>query len=305
MPADPSPLHDRICLITGATSGIGEATARALVALGATVIVHGRDAEKGRRTVEALREPNPRTTMLRRSGEPGAPRAVSFVQADLARLADVHRLAQELQRTVPRLDVLVHNAGLASARRSLTADGYERTFAVNHLAPFLLTALLRSSLERSRAARIVVVSSEAHRGARIDFDDLMLAQGYTQLRAYSRSKLANLLFARALARRLSGSALTCNALHPGVVRTEIFREAPALLRGALATLGRLLLLSPEQGARTSVYLASSDHVAGRSGDYYIRCQPARPSDAALDDATAERLWQASAALTGLDRAFWS
>ncbi len=288
-------MRGKICLVTGATSGIGEATARGLAALGATLIIHGRDAQKGRSTVEALRQ------LAGASGLRAAPSAtatITFVQADLASLAEVRRLADELNRTLPRLDVLVLNAGLACAHRSLTSDGYERTFAVNHLAPFLLTALLRGLLERAPAARIVVVSSEAHRRTHLDFDDLMLARGYDQLRAYSRSKLANLLFTRALARRLAGSALTCNALHPGVVRTAIFREAPALLRGALATLGRLFLLSPEHGARTSLYLAASPEVAGHSGGYYIRCKPALSSAQALDDAAAERLWQASAELTG-------
>ncbi len=303
-PEDSAALRGSLCLVTGATSGIGEATARGLLALGATVIVHGRDADKGRRTVEALRPPRLPDGTARDARESVAPSAVSFVQGDLASLADIRRMAEELERTLPRLDVLVLNAGLACARRSLTEDGHERTFAVNHLAPFLLTALLRPALERSRAARVVVVSSEAHRRARIDFDDLMLARGYDQMRAYSRSKLANLLFTRALARRLSGTPLTCNALHPGVVRTAIFREAPALLRGALATLGRLLLLSPEQGAKTSLYLASSAEVAGHSGGYYIRCKPMRPSEAALDDAAAERLWESSSQLVGLSPACW-
>jgi retinol dehydrogenase 12 len=298
-PEYPAALQGSVCLVTGATSGVGEATARGLLALGATVIVHGRDADKGRRTVEALQQLRP-LDGARRDGQSVARPVVSFVQADLASLADVRRMAEELERTLPRLDVLILNAGLACARRSLTADGHERTFAVNHLAPFLLTGMLRGALERSRAARIVVVSSEAHRRARIDFDDLMLTRGYDQLGAYSRSKLANLLFTRTLAKRLSGTPLTCNALHPGVVRTAIFREAPALLRGALATLGRLLLLSPDQGAQTSLYLASSGEVAGQSGGYYIRCRPVRPSEAALDDAAAERLWEASSKLVGLN-----
>jgi retinol dehydrogenase 12 len=284
-PEQPPPLQDRVCVVTGATGGIGEATAHGLAALGATVIVHGRDAEKGRRTVDRI---------IRATGNT----AVRFTQSDLAALAQVRQLAGELDRSLPRLDVLVLNAGVACARRSVTADGYETTFAVNHLAPFLLTHLLRGKLARSGAARIVVVASEAHRGARIDFDDLMLEKGYGQMRAYSRSKLANILFTRALARRFAGTALTCNALHPGVVRTGIFREAPALLRGILETIGRLLMLSPEQGAKTSLYLASSSEVVTLSGGYYIRCKPAEPSAAALDDVAGERLWEMSAKLVG-------
>jgi retinol dehydrogenase 12 len=273
-------LKGRTCLITGATGGIGEATAHGLAALGATVIMHGRDAEKGRRAVEQI--------MLATGNS-----EVSFLEADLASLVEVRRLARELEGRLPRVDVLVLNAGIACAHRTTTADGHEMTFSVNHLAHFLLTALLRPALARSDAGRIVVVSSEAHRGAHLDFDDLMLERGYGQLRAYSRSKLANLLFMRALARRLEGTSVTCNALHPGVVRTGIFRNAPALLRGVLASIGRLFLLSPEQGARTSLYLASSPEVVRQSGGYYIRCKPAQPSAAALDEVAAERLWEVS------------
>jgi retinol dehydrogenase 12 len=273
-------LAGRTCLITGATGGIGEATAHSLAVLGATVIVHGRDAAKGRRAVEQI---------TRATGNAD----VSFLEGDLASLAEVRRLAAGLTGRLARLDVLILNAGIACAHRTTTVDGYETTFSVNHLSHFLLTKLLHPALARSHAGRIVVVSSEAHRGAHLDFDDLMLEKGYGQLRAYSRSKLANLLFTRALARRLEGTPLTCNALHPGVVRTGIFRNAPALLRGALSSIGRLFLLSPEQGARTSAYLASSPHVASQSGGYYIRCKPAQPSAAALEEAAAERLWEAS------------
>lgn len=278
-------LADRLCLVTGATSGIGAATARGLAALGATVLVHGRDAARGRRTVEEV------------VGATGNPR-VQFVQADLASLAQVRRLAAQLDESLPRLDVLLLNAGIACQRRTLTTDGYETTFAVNHLAPFLLTHLLRAKLRASADSRVVVVASQAHRGAQLNFADLMLEHGYRQLRAYSRSKLANLLFTRALSRRLDGTGVVCNALHPGVVRTGIFREAPAPLRGILSTIGRLFLLSPEQGARTSLFLASAPEAAERSGEYYIRCKPARPSDAALDDVAAERLWEASEKLVG-------
>jgi retinol dehydrogenase 12 len=279
-------LTNRICLVTGATSGIGEAAARGLATLGATVIVHGRDAEKGRRTVDAI---------IRATGNA----QVQFVQGDLASLAEVRRLAAELDRNLPRVDVLLLNAGIACMHRTVTADGYETTFAVNHLAPFLLTHLLRGKLRASPDSRVVVVSSEAHRRMHVDFDDLMLQNDYGQFRAYGRSKLANLLFTRALARRLQGTGAVCNALHPGVVRTGIFRDAPALVRGVLSTIARPLLLSPERGARTSLYLASAPEVAGRSGEYYIRCKPARPSDAALDDVAAERLWETSARLVGV------
>ncbi|MGH8150035.1 MAG: SDR family oxidoreductase [Steroidobacteraceae bacterium] len=279
-------LTNRICLVTGATSGIGEAAARGLAALGATVLVHGRDAGKGRRTVHAI---------IRETSNAH----VRFVQGDLASLAEVRRLAAELDRSLPRVDVLLLNAGIACLHRAVTADGYETTFAVNHLAPFLLTHLLRAKLRASQDGRVVVVSSEAHRRMHLDFEDLMLEKDYGQFRAYGRSKLANLLFTRALARRLEGTGTVCNALHPGVVRTGIFRDAPALVRGILATIARPLLLSPERGARTSLHLASAPEAAGRSGEYYIRCKPARPSAAALDDVAAERLWDTSARLVGV------
>lgn len=279
-PAPSAPLATAISLVTGATGGIGAATARGLAALGATVLVHGRDPAKGEAIVKQI---------VRATGNT----RVRFVQADLASLADVRRLALELDQSLPRLDVLVLNAAVACAHRELTQDGYEKTFAVNHLSHFLLTKLLHRRLADSAAARIVVVASEAHRRAHLDFSDLMLEREYGQLRAYSRSKLANLLFTRALAQRLSGTSMTCNALHPGVVQTGIFREAPTLLRGALAVLGRWLLLSPEQGAATSLYLATDRHVAGHSGEYYIRSRPARPAEAALDGDAAEHLWAVS------------
>jgi NAD(P)-dependent dehydrogenase (short-subunit alcohol dehydrogenase family) len=276
----------KTCLVTGATHGVGLATARALAARGASVVLHGRDPARTRALADSL------------ARETGA--AVRPVHADFARLADVRSLAAELDASLPRLEVLVNNAGMLSTRRARSADGYELTFAVNHLAPFLLTNLLLPALQRAGAARIVIVSSAAHARARLDFADLMnedVAPGLGG--AYARSKLANLLFMRALAERLGGGAVTVNALHPGVVASHLFQNLPAPLRLLIGTAGRLAMLSPEEGARTSVYLASSAEVEGASGGYYVRCRRAVASRAAQSDADAARLWQESVRLTGL------
>ena len=220
-------------------------------------------------------------------------------QADLARLAEVRRLAQELTAGVPRLDVLVNNAGMMSARKTQSADGYDLTFAVNHLAPYLLTRLLRERLEDAGTGRIVVVASDAHRRATLDFEDLMNERVSGLLPAYSRSKLANILFTRALARRLAGTGVTANCLHPGLVNSHLFHDSSAFMRVVFGTVGRAFMLSPRQGARTSIYLATSAEVNGASGGYYDRCRRVSPSPAAENDADAQRLWEVSAHLTGL------
>lgn len=279
-------MKGRVCLVTGATRGIGFATARELAARGATVLVHGRDLARTDAAAADIR---------RETGNP----QVSPVQADFAELAQVRRLAQQLATGLPRLDVLINNAGLMSAARTHSADGYELTFAVNHLAPFLLTNLLLNKLKASAPARVIVVSSEAHRRGKLDFADLMNTAGSGAMAVYARSKLANALFARALAARLAGSGVTVNSLHPGVVDTHLFHGLPPLLRAVLASFGRLFMLSAAQGARTSVYLATAPELSARSGGYYRDCQPDTPSRAAQSDADAARLWQESARLTGL------
>jgi retinol dehydrogenase 12 len=279
-------MNGRVCIVTGATHGIGLATARELAGRGATVLVHGRDLARAGAVAAQIR---------RDSGNP----EVRAVQADFAELAQVRRLARELAAGLPRLDVLINNAGLMSAARSHSADGYELTFAVNHLAPFLLTNLLLDKLRASAPARVIVVSSEAHRRGALDFGDLMNTAGSGAMATYARSKLANVLFARELAARLAGSGITVNCLHPGVVDTHLFHDSPLWLRALLGSLGRLFMLSPAQGARTSVYLATAPEVADRSGGYYRNCRLDTPSRAAQSDADAARLWQESARLTGL------
>jgi NAD(P)-dependent dehydrogenase (short-subunit alcohol dehydrogenase family) len=278
-------MNGKYCLVTGATHGIGTETARALATGGARVWVHGRDLTRARAVAEALR---------RDTGNP----EVHAVQADFARLADIRRLAQELCAALPRLDVLINNAGMMSAARAQSAEGYDLTFAVYHLAPFLLTNLLLGKLQHSAPARIVVVASEAHRRATLDFDDLMNTKVAGLLPAYARSKLANILFVRALARRLADAAVTANALHPGFVNSHLFHDHAAL-RVLLGTFGRPFMLTAAAGARTSIYLATSPQVQGLSGGYYARCRAVAPSAASQSDENAERLWQASARLTGL------
>jgi retinol dehydrogenase 12 len=279
-------MNGKICLVTGATHGIGLATARALAANGATVLVHGRDLGRARAVAGDI---------SRDTGNP----EVRFVQADFAQLAQVRRLAHELQSQLPRLDVLINNAGVMAAAHARSAEGYDLTFAVNHLAPFLLTGLLLDKLKESAPSRVIVVASNAHRRATLDFSDLMNARVSGFMAAYERSKLANVLFARALARRLAGSGVTVNALHPGLVNSHLFHNSPALLRVLLSSVGRLFMRSPQQGARDSVYLAAAPELGGHSGGYYHDCRPVAPSAAAQSDACAERLWQESARLTGL------
>jgi retinol dehydrogenase 12 len=281
-------MNGKTCLVTGATHGVGLATATALAASGATVLLHGRDADLGQ------------SLAARISSTTGNP-AVRFVRADFMHLDEVRELAEELAR-LPRLDVLVNNAGLMDgARRRCTAEGYDATFGVNHLAPFLLTNLLLPKLEQCAPARVVVVASEAHRRAGwLDFDDLMNAR-VGPLRAYARSKLANLLFVRALAKRLRDRGVTVNGAHPGLVASGLFRSYPRGLRFLLATVVRPFMRSPLDGARTSIYLATSPEIEGASGGYYRDCRRLEPSAAARCDEAAARLWSESVRLTALAR----
>jgi NAD(P)-dependent dehydrogenase (short-subunit alcohol dehydrogenase family) len=279
-------MNGRICVVTGATHGIGLETARVLAAAGATVVVHGRDVARAKAVTESIRRDSGNTQ-------------VRSVQADFAQLTQVRRLAAELLAQLPRIDVLINNAGLMCATRAVSAEHYDLTFAVNHLAPFLLTNLLLGKLKASAPSRVIVVASDAHRRAKLDFDDLMNAKVSGVMPAYARSKLANVLFARELAARLTGCGVTVNALHPGLVNSHLFHAGPAPLRIVLSILGRLIMLSPRQGAASSVYLATAPELSGHSGGYYRRCRRVSPSRAAQSTADAARLWQESARLTGL------
>ena len=274
-------MDGRVCVVTGATTGIGLATALGLARLGARVGIVGRNRERA----EAARAAVAR--------EAGAERVEVFL-ADLSSQAEVRRLAGELRARYGRLDVLVNNAAAYTRRRTLTVDGIETQLAVNHLAPFLLTRLLLDPLRAGGPSRVVTVSSEAHRGARLDWGDLQGERMYNGVRAYARSKLANLLFTRELARRTAGTGVTANAAHPGVVGTELLFGGWAPLR-----LLKPFLRTPEKGADTSVWLAASPEVEGVSGGYFRDRREIRPSEAALDDSAAARLWKASEELTGL------
>ncbi len=280
-----APLDGKICVVTGATSGIGLATARGLARLGGTVVLAGRDERRCARAAARLR------------GEIPAARLETVV-ADLSSQAEVRRMCLEVARRHPRVDVLVQNAGARFVDRRLSADGVEMTFALNHLAVFASTLLLLPRLRAGPAARVVVVSSDAHEGWTLDLDDLQGERGYERMRAYCRSKLANLLFTFALARRLSGSTVTVNALHPGTVATNLGSEA-GWLRVRLRNLLKRSLLAPEQGARTSLYLATSPEVAGVSGRYFDDRAEVPSSPASRDEALAEGLWRRSEELTGL------
>ena len=277
-------MQGQVCVVTGATSGIGKAAAAALAQQGAEVIVVGRDPGRAEATAAAIQAD-------------GAPPPKVEI-ADLARLDQVRALASRLNQTLDRIDVLINNAGLVLNERQVTPDGYEHVFAVNHLAPFLLTNLLRPKLTASAPARVITVSSDAHTAARLDLDDPNLEHGWSSWRSYSNSKLANILFTRELARRLDGTGVTANCLHPGVVRTGFGRDTRPLMRVGI-TIAKPFMLSPERGADTIVYLASSPDVAAQTGGYYVKRQLREPSAAARDDGLARRLWEISERLTGL------
>jgi NAD(P)-dependent dehydrogenase (short-subunit alcohol dehydrogenase family) len=270
-------MHGKTVVVTGASSGIGAAAAVELARRGATVVPVGRDPK--------------RTASLARQigAEP--------VTADFASMDEVRRLADLLLGRHKRIDVLVNNAGLVSGRRTVTADGLELTMAVNHFAPFLLTSLLLDRLRASSPARVVTTASDAHRGGLIDLSDLNGERRWTAWSAYGNSKLANILFTRALARRLEGSGVVANCLHPGVIRTGLARGAPLPIRAGWRV-ASVFFGSPRRGARTLVHLATAPEAGEVSGAYWVDSRPATPSVQAQDDDLAEDLWQASERLLG-------
>ncbi len=276
-------IDGKTCIITGANSGLGKATAEQLARMGAHVVMVCRSREKGERA---------KAEVEKKSGSS----SVELMVADLASLDSVRKLAHEYQESHDSLHVLLNNAGVARIRRSITADGFETTFQVNYLSHFLLTNLLLPLLKRSAPSRIVSVSSVAHYGGHINLDDLQLKRGYGVMRAYSQSKLAQVLFTRELARRLEGTGVTGNCLHPGAVATHIWGKplGPASFLGKVT---RLFMVSPKKGAETQVYLASSRDVEGASGEYFERKREKRSSAESYDATLAEKLWDASAAMT--------
>jgi NAD(P)-dependent dehydrogenase (short-subunit alcohol dehydrogenase family) len=274
-------------LVTGATSGMGKVTALRLAEQGATVVITGRDRDKTEATARELKQHAPQ-------GE------VHSQIADLTSLAQVRTLAQAYRASYPRLDALIHNAGGMFAKRSVSEDGLECTFALNYFAPFLLTNLLLDPLQASAPARIITVASAQHQGQRVPFDDMTHERGYAPLKVYAESKLMAIMFTYALARRLQGTGVTANTLHPGVVATNFGKGEGAIWR-AFFTLIAPFERSPEQGARTAVYLASSPEVTDMSGEYFVDSKMARSSDASHDAAAQERLWTLSQQLTGLSK----
>ena len=284
--ADAAVMAGKFVLVTGGTSGIGKATAAGLAALGARVGITGRDLARTEAAAVSIR------------AAPGSP-AVDGFAADMSVQAGVRRLAAQVLDTYPRLDVLVNNVGGFWAHRHVTADGLERTFALNHLAPFLLTSLLLDRLTASAPARIVTVSSGAHASGRIDFDDLQGKRNYAGQRAYSQSKLANVMFTYELARRLDGTGVTATVLHPGVVRTSFGAEDQAAYLAVMIRVARLFMKAPAQGAGTPIYLASSPEVEGITGRYFVNRKPKTSSKASYDTTAAARLWQVSTDLAGM------
>ena len=277
-------MHGSTVVITGGNAGIGKETAVGLADLGARVIITSRNQERGARAVEEIRE---------RSGRAD----VEAMALDLADFASIRAFAAELLDRTERIDVLVNNAGLVLRRRTLTADGFEATFGINHLGHFLLTDLLVDRLRASAPARVVVVASDAHQTAKrgLDFDDLQSEHGYRWGKVYGRSKLANIYFARELARRLDGTGVTSNSLHPGFVRSEFGQggDLGALYGFGLKYLAAPFAISQEAGAKTSIHVASAPELEGATGGYYVKCAPATPSKVAQDDDAARRLWDAS------------
>jgi len=290
-------MRDKVVVMTGATSGIGQVAAESLAARGARIVQVARDRGRGEAAVQRLRELGP-----------GIAHAIHY--ADLSRLDEMKRVGAEIAAAERRIDVLVNNAGAIFSSRQVV-QGLERTFALNHVSYFVLARVLRERLAASAPARVVNTSSDAHRGAKIDFDDLQAEKAYRGssadsllyggpgFKVYGRSKLCNILFTRELARRLAGTGVTANCLHPGFVATRFGDEAGGLLSFGLRVAKRFAL-SPRQGAETLVYLASSPEVAGVTGTFFDKCRPATPTREAQDDEAARRLWTETARLARLD-----
>jgi retinol dehydrogenase 12 len=279
-------MKGKVVVITGATSGIGLVGADQLAAMGARVVLVARDQARGEAAL----------SRLGKSG-PGVSHSIHY--ADLSRLAEMKRVAAEIAAAEPRIDVLINNAGALFGSRRVTADGLELTFATNHVAYFALTHGLRDRLlAAAPTARVINTSSDAHKGNQIDFSDLQSANDYSGFKVYGRSKLANILYTRELARRWAGTGVTANCLHPGFVATRFGDESGGMLSFAVR-IAKYFAISPEKGAKTIVYLASSDDVAKVSGKYFYKCREATPAPEAQDHDAARRLWEETEKLTGV------
>ena len=278
-------MKGKTVVITGGTSGIGEIAADRLAQMGARIVLIARSKSRGKVTLARLHEKAPDL-------------AHTVHYADLTRISEMKRVAAEIASQEPRIDVLINNAGAMFANRRLTEDGLECTFALNHMAYFVITEGLRERLLASAPARVVNTASTAHQGASLEFDDLQLTESFGAMKAYGRSKLCNILFTRELARRLHGTGVTANCLHPGFVATRFGDESGGLI-SRFVGLAKLLAISPANGAETIVYLASSPEIAAITGQYFYKCRPIAPSREAQNDKTANLLWERSAELAGL------
>jgi len=280
-------LANKLCIVTGANSGIGKETVRAFAREGAFIVMICRNEQRAKQAQQEL---------ISDTGHAG----IEVMIADLALQHDVRAVTEQIANKFDKIDVLVNNAGLIAGKREETIDGIEKTIAVNHLAPFLLTNLLSNQLQKASEARVINVSSEAHRlGAEVfDLENLQLKTGYTPMKAYGISKLCNIMFTHELAKRCAGTSVTTNCLHPGVVGTQLAEEASWIMN-IIYTIGRPFMRSPRKGAETTIYLATSDEVKSISGKYFKNKKEASPVSIAYDDKLTEELWKISKELTDL------
>ena len=280
MPNPKTDMTGKVVLVTGASSGIGKVTAVALARMGARVLILCRDAGRGGAALEEVHKANS---------------SAELVLGDLASPPSLRKAAEDVRSRTDRLHVLVNNAGLWSGKRIVSEAGLEMMFASNHVGTFLLTHLLLDLLKASAPSRIVIVASRAHRRGHMHWDDLQLERRFSSIQAYAQSKLANILFTRELARRLEGTSVTANSVHPGVVATDLWRGLPRFV----VAIGRLFLLTPEQGAEGQVRLATSPEVEGVTGRYFERTSEAEPTAEGSDDAAAKRLWEVTERLLAM------
>jgi NAD(P)-dependent dehydrogenase (short-subunit alcohol dehydrogenase family) len=278
-------MQGKTVVITGATSGIGEVAACSLAAQGARIVLIARDHGRGEQTLQRLEEI-----------APGRNHVAHY--ANLSRIAEMKRVSEAIAASEPRIDVLINNAGAMFATRQVTGEALEMTFATNHIAYFVVTCLLLDRLKATPGARIVCTASDAHKRGKLDFDDLQMEKGYSGMSMYGRSKLMNILFTRELARRLAGTGVTANCLHPGFVATR-FGDASGGFGSFVMKAAKRFALTPEEGARTIIYLAASAEVNGVTGKYFHKCQEEQPSAEARNDADARRLWDVSVQLSGV------
>jgi NAD(P)-dependent dehydrogenase (short-subunit alcohol dehydrogenase family) len=280
-------MRGKTVLVTGGTSGIGEVAATRLAEKGARIILVARDEKRAKATLAKLRTANPDSNHV-------------FHIADLSLMAETKRVGEEIALREARIDVLLNNAGALFNRREETSEGLERTFATNHMAYFVLTNVLLEKLRATPGARIVCTASDAHKGNRLDFDDLQSKKRYMGFSVYGRSKLCNILFTRELARRIAGSGMTANSLHPGFVATRFGAGSGGFMDAVLRVAKPVGAISAEEGAKTIIYLTSSPDVANISGDYFYKCKVTAPTKEAQSDEDAKKLWEISAKLAGIE-----